>query len=159
VAFLGKPIRLLESEDIVDFGDSVEATGVTPALVVIDTLARNAVGLDENSAMDMGRLVGSCDSLRNRFDATVLLVHHSTKGGNGFAPRLRGSGALEGACDMIAVVKEDGEHIALACEKQKEGAPFKKMKFLLHPVGNSVVLLAEGKTGKQAKQDELDFPT
>lgn len=154
VAFLGKPIRLLDYRDVLAFGDSIESACVGPALVVIDTLARNAVGLDENSAKDMGQIVSSCDDLRERFDCTVLLVHHSTKGGQ-FAPVLRGSGALKGAADMVAVVREDGDHVALSSEKQKEGAPFKRMRFRLVPAGNSVVLVAEGREPKKVRQEEV----
>jgi KaiC/GvpD/RAD55 family RecA-like ATPase len=54
------------------------ATGVQPALIVIDTMARNFLG-EENSATDVNRFVRNLDDIRRRWQATVLIVHHSGK--------------------------------------------------------------------------------
>lgn len=158
VAFLGQPIRLIDPRDIMAFGDSVEATGVYPCLVVIDTLARNSTGIDENSAKEMGQIISNCDQLRQRFDCAVLLVHHSTKGGLS-APTLRGSSALNGAADTVVSVKQgegdDQGFLVVGCEKQKDFAPFSPMKFRLVPVENSVVMSLDGHS-RTIKQ--LEFP-
>ncbi len=54
------------------------ATGVQPALIVIDTMARNFLG-EENSATDVNHFVRNLDDMRRRWQATVLIVHHSGK--------------------------------------------------------------------------------
>jgi hypothetical protein len=96
-----------------------------PALVVIDTLARSMVGGDENSTRDMGVLMDSVDLIRKACEAHVLLVHHTTKGGDGY----RGSSALEGAADtMLQVQVEQGsQEITLSCFKQKEADRFEDL--------------------------------
>lgn len=158
VAFLGRPIRLLDPRDVTDFGDSIEGTGLAPALIVIDTLSRNAAGLDENSAVDMGKIVSACDELRVRFDSAVLLVHHPTKGGQ-TQPTLRGHGSLNGAADMVAKFGEADEEgvLYLKNDKMKDHAPFPKIRFKLQPVNNSVVLVDADKKSRQVQQEEA-FP-
>lgn len=160
VAFYGRPIRLLDQRDIVAFADSIEAqTDDSPALIVIDTLARNAVGIEENSATHMGQVVGSCDYLRERFGCTVLLVHHSTKSKE-FGPSLRGSGALKAAMNTVALVTETKEGpLRLYCEKQKDGPKFATKYFKMVPVGKSVVLsLTENPKVTKKKKEQQDDP-
>lgn len=53
----------------------------SPDLIVVDTLARNFVGGDENSAKDMGEFVEGCEDIRRHFEAAVVPLHHSTKDG------------------------------------------------------------------------------
>jgi archaellum biogenesis ATPase FlaH len=73
-----------------------------PSLIVVDTLAASAAGLDENSSSDMSRIVEAMRSL-TRFGAAVVLVHHSPKSGD--TPR--GHGVLNGAIDMSMIVGPD----------------------------------------------------
>ena len=48
-----------------------QETGLQPALIVIDTLARNFGGADENSAQDMGAFISNLDGfLRAKWRAT-----------------------------------------------------------------------------------------
>jgi RecA-family ATPase len=133
--------------------------------VVIDTLARNAVGIDENSARDMGRVVSYADRLRERLGAAVLLVHHSRKNQEG-RPVMRGSSALNGAADMVAQVDKDGDddaRLVLVCDKMKDGPPFQRASLLLQPVENSVVIADAPGKQKPVKQESLlgddDFPS
>lgn len=67
-------------------------------LVIIDTQARATVGMDENSAQDMGVVVEAVYKLRDAFEfsgTTVVLVHHAGKAGTD-----RGSSAVSGAVDV-----------------------------------------------------------
>ena len=49
-----------------------------PSLIVIDTLARNFGAGEENNNSDIGVFINNIDTqLRDRFKATVLIVHHS----------------------------------------------------------------------------------
>jgi hypothetical protein len=74
---------------------------IMPSLVIIDTLSRSLPG-DENKQETMQGFVACMDALRDRFDASVLALHHSGKSGD-----VRGSTVLPGAVDVeIAVQKE-----------------------------------------------------
>ncbi len=85
-----------------------DASGKTPVLIVIDTLARNFGG-DENSATDMGNFIRNADALRRLWKATVLIVHHSGKDSDRGA---RGSSALKGAADAeYEVGRNDADQI------------------------------------------------
>ena len=68
-------------------------------LVVIDTLSRSIAGQDENSNQVMSQVVDRITLLARRTGASIVLVHHGTKPGEGFASVSRGGGALQGACD------------------------------------------------------------
>jgi hypothetical protein len=69
----------------------------TPALIILDTVARNFGSGDENGTRDMSAFVSGCDKIRSNYaDATVLLVHHS---GLADKTRSRGSMALKAALD------------------------------------------------------------
>lgn len=74
-------------------------------LVIFDTLARMSLGLEENSATDMGKAVSRYDKLRRDGDTGVMVVHHTTRGQN----HGRGSTAILGALDSEILVTEPDE--------------------------------------------------
>lgn len=75
-------------------------------LIVLDTMARAAAGLDENSASDMAVIVRFCDAMREATGAAVILLHHV---GLSASERARGSSALRGALDSELLVQRDLE--------------------------------------------------
>lgn len=78
-----------------------------PVLVVIDTLSRALAGGDENSSADMGGFVRAVDTIRQKGNATVLVVHHT---GKDEARGMRGHSAFLGAIDTeIEVVRQEGD--------------------------------------------------
>ncbi|MGN8064921.1 AAA family ATPase [Ralstonia sp. 22111] len=108
------------------------ATGETPALIVVDTLARNFGGGDENSAADMGMFISNLDLLRRSWQATVLIVHHSGKDARRGA---RGSTALRGAVDAeFEVTKGQDDVIRLLASKMKEADMPSPLAFRLRTV-------------------------
>ena len=92
---------------------------VQPALIVVDTLARNFGGGNENSADDMGRFIDACDKLRTLTGAAVLIIHHENKLGG-----YRGSTAFEGALDCLMIAKREGLAVTLSCAKMKDDGEF-----------------------------------
>lgn len=95
----------------------VEATGQIPALVIIDTVARNFGDGDENSTADMGKFVEHLDTwVRHPFGCNVNLVHHS--GHN--MDRARGSSALKAALDAEYSVVNEGGVVTLTATKMKD---------------------------------------
>jgi len=100
-------------------GDFLTQTAhLKPALIVVDTLARSAVGLEENSAKDMGLFATGLDAIRKATGATILVIHHTTKNG-GWE---RGSSALKGFIDTLITVSGDKDNVKVECRKQR-GAP------------------------------------
>ena len=77
--FLPVAVQLLNPADLAAFTALVAE--LDPVLVVIDTQARVTVGADENSTMEMGRLVAAVDRIRAACQACVLIVHHEPRGG------------------------------------------------------------------------------
>lgn len=72
-------------------------------LIIIDTFARASVGLEENSATDIGRAIAKFDRVRKATNAGLIVVHHTGKSGG-----TRGSSALNGALDTELLISEGG---------------------------------------------------
>lgn len=89
-----------------------------PDLVIIDTVARAMVGLNENDAKDMGLFVGFADGLRDAMNCAILVVHHA---GKDDTRGPRGSQALIGAVDAAVEVKRDGEAVEVWVRRMKDG--------------------------------------
>lgn len=97
-----------------------EAKPFKPELIVMDTLARSAIGLDENSAKDMGQIVALMDAIRTKVDCSVLVIHHAGKDENRGA---RGSGSLMGGVDAAFEVRKPAKHlpiVSVTCVRQKD---------------------------------------
>ncbi|WP_417521002.1 AAA family ATPase [Marinobacter sp.] len=115
-----------------------------PALIVVDTLARNFGGLDENSNKDMGLFVQHMDRLKHELQTTVLIVHHT---GQGNKDRARGASALKGAVDIEHRVEaRAGGTIALQTTKMKDAELPESVLMRLHgvelgEVGSSAVVV------------------
>jgi hypothetical protein len=115
---------------------------VKPVLVVVDTLARCMLGVDENSARDVGLVVDGLDLIRRSADgATVLAVHHSGKDGSQGA---RGSSALRGAVDTELELTASGARLVLKVSKQKDGAEARPLQLDRVSVGDSCALSPAG---------------
>ena len=134
--YLDAAVQLADPEDLDELMTLVSALERPPALIVIDTLARCFVGMDENSSTEMGRLVSAVDTLRSTTGATVLLLHHSGKPRSKRTSQVteRGSSALKGAVDVMISLVSGKEGLVLNCEKQKEAEPFDPIAFWLKPV-------------------------
>jgi hypothetical protein len=86
--------------------DLQKSLAVPLRLIVLDTMARAAAGLDENSASDMAIIIRFCDAMREATGAAVIMLHHT---GLAVADRARGSSALRGALDFELLVQRDPE--------------------------------------------------
>lgn len=136
--FLPSPVYLHDPLHVHAFCDAVEASlPDRPTLVVFDTLARCMVGADENSVRDVGQAIAGADYVRQRFAATVMLVHHSQKAGE----LERGSSALRAAADTMLALKSDDGQLTLEVTKQKDGLLGDRIALLIHPVLDSCVVV------------------
>lgn len=138
--------------------DAVEGLAVqhgSPALIIIDTLARNFGAGDENNTKDMSEFVVAIDDLKARFPGcSVLIVHHS---GHAAKERARGAMALKGALDCEYRVEKDGRDLKLVNTKMKDAEPPQDLYFSFKQVdldgmAKSAVLEA---TDAPERQDKL----
>ncbi len=116
---LPEPVRFLDTADVDALYTEIAALPAMPALIVVDTLARNFGGGNENGADDMGRFIAACDRLRSLTSACILIIHHENKLGG-----YRGSTAFAGAMDTMIEAKREGTAVTLACKKQKDDGEF-----------------------------------
>ncbi|MDQ1848540.1 helicase RepA family protein [Gemmobacter fulvus] len=103
-----------------------------PALIIIDTLARNFGAGDENSTQDMSGFVAVIDDLRANWPkTTIIIVHHTGHSDKG---RGRGSMALKAALDFEFGVSKDGETVTLTNPKMKDAPELPEQFFTLTDV-------------------------
>lgn len=88
------------------------------SLIIIDTLARAAAGLDENSARDMGYFIQRMDYIKNQLNTSILLIHHC---GKDMSVGMRGSTSLLSAADTSIKIDKFNDKIRFYVEKQKDG--------------------------------------
>ena len=124
-----RPIPLLDADEIAEIQDSLqhfcnadgEEVGLRPAFIVVDTLSQFIMGGDENGP-DMALFVAHLRRLSQDQLATVLIVHHTNKGGE----QERGHTALRGNVDVMFKVegREDNQGrlvgITLSNDKQRD---------------------------------------
>jgi hypothetical protein len=104
--------NLLLGDSIIQLAASTEAWGEMSGfitsqrvgLIIFDTFARMSLGIEENSASDVGKAVVRFDQLRKLTGAGVMAIHHTGKDASKGA---RGSTALNGALDSEILVRAD----------------------------------------------------
>ena len=153
-----------EQGDLAPLMAAIEAAGVAPGLIVIDTLAQSLGAGDENG-MGMVQFVANATALANKFRAFVLIVHHV---GLGDDKRMRGHSSLIGGVDaQILCERKDGAlSTGLTLQKLKDEESRIKLTAHLGRVvigqdedGDDISTLvveriedgAEGESGKQPK--------
>lgn len=108
-----------------------EQSNLAPRLIVVDTLARNFGG-NENDAEDMGAFVSNLDGfLRHKYQATVLVIHHSGKADKTSG---RGSSALRAAVDAEYQVERSDRTVQLSSTKMKDAPEPEPMAFVMRVV-------------------------
>lgn len=132
-----EPINLMSMKVVEDFASAIHTH--QPGLIVFDTLAKCAVGGDENSARDMGIVTDSMGFLVRELGCSTFVLHHTTKNGEDF----RGSSALLGNVDWAAEVKRSDKSIVVRCEKQKDDPHFDSIRLESFSVENSLCLRAK----------------
>jgi len=124
--FITQPFDLL-SDDVSELAKAINSGGSKGGLVILDTLNRAAPGADENSSVDMGRLIAAAKQLQSMIQGLVLLVHHT---GKDAAKGLRGHSSLFAALDGAIEVTRNRNLRGWSVAKSKDDAtgdfhPFK----------------------------------
>ena len=108
--------------------DAAQAQGITPAMVVVDTLSQTYAG-DENSSNEMAAYLREIGlRFRLMWGCSVMLIHHT---GHQATERPRGTSAIRANIDyMFGVFRDEKEMIATVnCVKQKDGELFRDALF------------------------------
>jgi hypothetical protein len=137
-------VPLFKSECAAQFLDKSSAQSVefaisqlaaqhgSPAMVIVDTLARNFGPGDENSTQEMSAFVAAMDKLRaNLRGCVILIIHHS---GHHDKERGRGSMALKGALDFEYRLTKSTQTMRLSNTKMKDAEPPGDLVFRLKDV-------------------------
>ena len=106
--------------DLEALAAAVRAAGVSPGLIVIDTLAQTLGSAEENGA-GMIQLIANATALSGQFSCFVLLIHHA---GLMETDRLRGHSSLGCALDALVFFEPREQELAarLTVQKLKEEA-------------------------------------
>jgi hypothetical protein len=163
--FVLEGVQFHRKEDVVQLRTQIEALGVKPAMIFIDTFARCAVGVEENEATQVGQWIDAVGTLQNQLQVDVVALHHAQKGSGKKDPRERGSTAFIGAVDTVLRIKKSLKVLTVSCEKQKDAEHF--ASFTLHmkvvetgtdhngDVESSCVLVSDG---EQPPVDSMMMP-
>lgn len=118
VLFLPRPVQAMSPE-----WDTLIAAckRIGPALIVIDTQARVSVGVEENSAKELGLVIDRMEQLRAATAACVLVIHHTGHVGE----HGRGSSSAKGALQSELHVSKKGDRasniiVTVKTGKQKD---------------------------------------
>jgi hypothetical protein len=129
--FLLEGVQVTNPDDLGLLASRIQEREVTPALIVLDTLARCFVGGDENSAQEMGEFVDGLEWLRRETGATVMVVHHTGKQAQELE---RGSTVLRAAADVMVLVSKREKVVTVRNNKQKDDEEFDDIRLHLKQV-------------------------
>jgi|GEM_PF-5997418 len=128
---LPSPEDMSNPKNVEAFVDEIVDCGLSPRLIILDTLATCFGGGDENSTGDMNKFFDGLRMLRDRLDCCVMFVHHT---GHKDKDRARGSSVLYAALDAEYIVKKQSktEFISVECTKLKNNSTGKLFNELFH---------------------------
>lgn len=113
--------------------EAAQMAGVSPVLVVVDTLSQTYSG-EENSANEMAAYLRELGvRFRSLWACAVMLIHHS---GHQATERPRGSSAIRANLDFLFGVSRDEKEMlaTVNCLKQKDGELLDDSTFALAQV-------------------------
>jgi len=110
--FWGQAVNTGNTSEFNDWVQNI-VKPISPHMIVVDTVARCMVAMDENSSTDMKKFVSVWDNLRAN-GATILLIHHTNRKGY-----QRGSGVLDDAADSVLMLRRQDN--ALVVRNDYEG--------------------------------------
>lgn len=96
---------------------ALKDAGITPDLVIIDTLSDASAGVNENDNAAMSEVMRGAESLAYDLGCAVFLTHHTGKNGEGF----RGAMAIKDKSNVMIQVQKTGDNRIMSCYKLKDG--------------------------------------
>lgn len=109
---------LLEFELLTTLASSISDAGLAGGVIIIDTMSRATPGADENSPIDMGKIVQSASILQELTNSLVIVVHHKGKNESAGA---RGHTKLIAAVDACIAINVKGNQRSWSTDPSKGG--------------------------------------
>lgn len=109
-----QPFHLMSDAQV----DELAAVLPKGGVVIIDTLNRAAPTADENSSVDMGKILEGMSRVQELTQGLVIVVHHT---GKDTSKGLRGHSSLHAALDAAIEVTRDGDARSWKLAKSKDG--------------------------------------
>lgn len=131
IRFITVPFSLLCEDDVDALIATIKEARIRDGVIIIDTLSAASPGADENSSVDMGKLLQALKRIHEDFGGLVILVHHS---GKDTQKGLRGHSSLLAALDAVIEVKRDEDRRSWRLVKSKDGLDGKEHPFRLSVV-------------------------
>jgi putative DNA primase/helicase len=131
LSFMPKPINLLSDDNVAELAKAITSSNRNNGVVIIDTLNRAAPNADENSSVDMGRIIAAVSQLQALVGGLVMLVHHA---GKKSSAGLRGHSSLHAALDTMIEVEHTATRHSWKVAKCKDGEEGRRYLFRLEPV-------------------------
>lgn len=114
-------LRLDRAEDVARLRATLKRR--RPRFLVLDPYVRLQSG-DENSAMEVSRILSTLRELSRTFECAIALVHHARKGtGDDPGQALRGSSDFYAWADSLLHLRRDREGLVLAIEHRAAASP------------------------------------
>ena len=143
-AFVTIPFQhiILHSDDNVTYlikkiTELEEKYNTKTVLIIIDTLARAMVGIEENSSKDTSMFIHKFDIIKKAFNCALLYIHHS---GKDVTRGMRGSSALLACVDVSISIESTCKHVNVAVVKQKDAEQISST-LIIHKHADSIVLI------------------
>jgi hypothetical protein len=128
--FIIQPFDLLEDDVVPSLAHAIAEVG-TSGIIILDTLARAAPSIDENSSKEMGTVIQRAATLQEITGGLVLLVAHA---GKDQKRGLRGHSSLFAAADVVIKVNRNGSQRGWELEKSKDDTDGYQYGFTLDKV-------------------------
>ncbi len=132
---------LSDTDAISDLVGAIESLGTKPAVVIVDTFARNYTDGGENANDDIGKFYSVVEAtLVKTYDCSVIVTHHP---GKDTSKGMRGGASLKQNADAVYKVKREdsGEQMftVMKPEKMKDAERPKDVMFeaIKYPIGIS----------------------
>ncbi|MFF7485596.1 AAA family ATPase [Streptomyces luteogriseus] len=155
VLFLPRPVQAMGPE----WDTLIEAMGrLQPQMIVIDTQARISVGVEENSAKELGVVVERIEELRRATGACVLVIHHTGHVGE----HGRGSSSAKGALQSELHVSKKGDTaknivVTVKVGKQKDDEEGEDVQFGLKVITLDGEAKPDGRPVTSVVLESLDY--
>lgn len=128
---IGQPFGLVNRYDVNGLAERIREEVGLGAVVIVDTMHRATIGLDENSAQEMGQAIEAAEDLSRLVQGLVILVHHAGKNAD---HGMRGSSAMFAAAETVIKVTGKVNPHAWQAEKLKDAESFGECLFKLDSV-------------------------
>ncbi len=118
------------------FINAIRGRGLSPKIIVLDTLSRMMAGMNENDASDASLAVEAIEAIKRAFDCIVIVIHHTGKD----EKTERGSSAFRAGFDTVIACKanDTARLVTLSVTKQKDAEKPKPITLKGHKVLDSL---------------------